>query len=150
MLNQSRKSSDQGSNRLESFTAGKSESRLQQEAAKLLSSPPESSAAKSNDTGTATTEKSGPQLSKEITEADAKVISNNKEMLAGADADQAAQIVSMNPTGEAMETLVDRDMDKAVELCVQRADVAAVAEHNDDLPDSFHRQYKLATTGMEN
>ncbi|HEY9715302.1 MAG TPA: hypothetical protein V6C72_17655 [Chroococcales cyanobacterium] len=91
----------------------------------------------------------GGEGRRQLTEADCHQASRNESMLMGFDTEQVAQVVSTNPTSEGIAALAERDLERAVDLCLKRADIRSVAEHNDDLPPSFQHLLKARQRGPE-
>jgi hypothetical protein len=85
----------------------------------------------------------GVSTAKHLTESDAIRISNSTDELKNVNADQAKQIVEINPTEQALDTLIDRDRAAAVDLAVLRPDIGRILLNSDQISATVQKEVKV-------
>lgn len=82
-----------------------------------------------------------------MTEAQGHRMSHNEQALGQMNDDQVSQVAQLNPTSEAVETLVDRNPQEAETLANQRPEVLSSVMNNDEIDENFQQKMKRDVIG---
>ena len=82
-----------------------------------------------------------------MTEAQGHRMAHNGQALEQMSDGQVSQVAQMNPTPEAVETLVDRNPQEAENLTNQRPDMLSSVMNNDNIDENFQLKIKRDVIG---